>query len=87
MALLMLSTVDNPFDPFTQFDEWFAWDAKAGYHTLDLLGRLIRTSDDLSEAEQQDIYNSVVQEIVDENVLGLYIAVEEGTPPRPRQSA
>lgn len=26
MKVSMLTTFDNPFDPFTQFDEWFAFD-------------------------------------------------------------
>jgi hypothetical protein len=37
----MLSTSDNPFNPFTQFSEWLAWDTRAGYHSLGLQARVV----------------------------------------------
>jgi len=72
----MLTTVDNPFDPFTQFDEWNAYDVAAGYNTTSFLARVIRTSVEMSEADQDLEYESAVDEIVRENVLGLYRKVE-----------
>lgn len=71
----MLSTIDNPYNPFTQFDEWYAWDEAAGYHTSAFLSRVIITSDELSEADEQLAYLLAVDEIVQENVLGIYIKV------------
>ena len=68
----MLTTVDNPFDPFTQFDEWFAFDHNQGYNTPEFLARIARTSDDLSEADQSLAIEEAIDEIVRENVLGLY---------------
>lgn len=74
----MLTTVDNPYDPWTQWDEWFAWDAAAGYHTPGLLARVARTSDDLSEADQSLAIQQAIDEIVQENVLGIFRKVKEG---------
>jgi hypothetical protein len=68
----MLSTVDNPYDPFTQFDEWYAFDEAAGYHSSALLARIVRTSDDLSEADQSLAIEQAIDEVVRENVLGIY---------------
>jgi hypothetical protein len=68
----MLTTVDNPFDPFTQWDEWFAWDQNAGYHTPGFLARVARPSTELSEADQHLAVQQAIDEIVKENVLGLY---------------
>jgi hypothetical protein len=68
----MLTTVDNPYDPFTQFDEWLEFDERAGYNTIAFLGRVIRTSDDLSEEDQSLAIELAIDEIVSENVLGLY---------------
>ena len=45
----MLSTVDNPYDPRTSWDEWFAFDTAHGYGTCGLLARLCTSSDSLSE--------------------------------------
>lgn len=71
----MLTTVDNPFDPFTQFDEWYAWDQTAGYHTPGLLARVARIGDDLSEADQHLAIQTAIDEIVQENVLGVFMKV------------
>lgn len=49
----MLTTVDNPFDPFEQFTSWFMFDEEKGYHTCSYLGRIARTSDQLSEEENE----------------------------------
>lgn len=68
----MLTTVDNPFNPFTHFDEWYVFDAAAGYHTLSFLARIVRTSNELSEADQSLATEQAIDEIVKENVLGLY---------------
>jgi hypothetical protein len=68
----MLTTVDNPFDPFTQFDEWYAFDEEHGYHTTGFLARVVRSSDELSEADQDQAIEDGIDEIVKENVLGLY---------------
>lgn len=76
MAQHMLTTVDNPFDPFTQFDEWNSYDMAAGYNTLSFLGRVVRTSVEMSEADQDLELESAIDEIVKENVLGLYRKVE-----------
>lgn len=74
----MLTTVDNPYDPFTQWDEWFAWDASAGYHTPGLLARVTLTSDDLSEADQHLAVQQAIDEVVKENVLGVSRKVKQG---------
>lgn len=75
----MLTTVDNPFNPFTQFEEWYAWDARAGYHTLAYLARIVRTSSDLSDEDQALAEELAIDEIVKENILGVYRKVEQPT--------
>ena len=48
---VMLTTVDNPYDPFTQFDEWLMFDEDHGYHTCSYLARIAKDTDGLSEDE------------------------------------
>nr|DAS27532.1 MAG TPA: hypothetical protein [Caudoviricetes sp.] len=56
----MLSTVDNPYDPRTSWDEWFAFDTSHGYGTCGLVARLCTTSDSLSEElEIEEIENAI----------------------------
>ncbi len=73
----MLTTVDNPYDPFTQFKAWYVYDTSAGYHTLALLGRIVKTSDDLSDADQVLAAELAIEEIVQENVSGVHRKVTE----------
>lgn len=53
MARCALTTIDNPYDPFTQFDAWFQFDEGKGYHSCAYLARIARTSDQLSGAENE----------------------------------
>lgn len=68
----MLTTVDNPWNPFTNFDEWRAFDEARGYHTSAFLARIVRTSEALSDEQQSYAIEQAIDEIVQENVLGLY---------------
>lgn len=68
----MLTTVDNPWNPFTQFPEWFAWDDGHGYNSSGLLARVLVTSNELSDADQAFALNSAIDEVVRENVTGLF---------------
>jgi hypothetical protein len=72
MAESMLTTVDNPYDPFTQFDEWYAFDTRAGYNTSSLLARIVRSSDELSDADQSAAIENAIDEIARENVSGVH---------------
>lgn len=71
----MLTTTDNPFNPFTDYDEWYAFDERHGYHSTQMLARICVTSHELSEADEIVASNNAVIEIVQENVLGLWRAV------------
>jgi hypothetical protein len=72
MAESMLTTIDNPFNPFTQWDEWYAFDEAHGYDTLGFLARVVTTSDELSQADQNAAIDDAINEIVKENVSGIY---------------
>lgn len=73
----MLSTIDNPFNPFTHFTEWNAYDEQSGYFTNNLLARIVIDSDDLSDADQQLATEYAIDEIVKENALGIHVKVYE----------
>jgi hypothetical protein len=75
----MVTTVDNPYNYFTQFDQWYEYDTRMGYHTLSFFARIVRTSEDLSPADQEAAFDDAVNEIIEHNVLGLYRKVEDTT--------
>lgn len=72
MRVAMVTTTDNPYDPITQFDDWYAFDELQGYGTLSYLGRIAKTSQDLSAVDQAIAVEEAVDEIVKMNVLGIY---------------
>lgn len=74
-----LTTVDNPYNPFIQFDEWNAFDESMGYYTCSYLARIAKTSDELSDTDNDEAINSAINEILFFNVLGIYQKVTPTT--------
>lgn len=68
----MLTTFDNPFDPFTQFDSWFAFDVEKGYYSCSRLARIAKLSDDLSEKEADEEIERAIDEIIQYDFLNIY---------------
>lgn len=72
MAQVMLTTVDNPYNPFIQFDEWKAFDEAKGYYTCEYLARIAKTSIELSEADYDQAVEDAIDEILYHDLLGIY---------------
>ena len=68
----MLTTIDNPFNPFEQFDEWLLFDSERGYYSCSYLARIAKLSDDMSQAEADAEIERAIDEIVSLNPLGIY---------------
>jgi hypothetical protein len=68
----MLTTVDNPYDPFTEYSQWYAFDTRHSHHSCSLLARIINTSPEMSDADQAKATEDAIDEIVFENVSGMY---------------
>ena len=75
----ILTTVDNPFDPFEQFTSWFMFDEEKGYHTCSYLGRIARTSDQLSEEENELENERAIDEILKYDFRNIYKKVVQKT--------
>jgi hypothetical protein len=71
-VVYMLTTVDNPYNPFDEWDAWLVYDEAHGYNTSGLLARIAFTSDELSEADQALSIRQAIDEVVRENVSGLH---------------
>lgn len=68
----MLSTIDNPWNPFTHYAEWYAHDVTAGYHSTALLARVVVSSNELSDYDQELDIIRAIDEIVTENASGMH---------------
>lgn len=81
----MLTTIDNPYNPFDDYDSWYRFDQDKGYCSCSYLARIARTSDQLSDEENDREIERAIDEIVLFNPT-LYTKVIKGlgeTPPLP----
>ena len=53
---IRITTVDNPYDPFTHWEQWLLFDVNSGYNTCGRLANVTFISDSLSD---QEIFDSV----------------------------
>ena len=72
----MLTTIDNPFDPFEQFTSWFLFDVEKGYNTCSRLARIANISDELSEKEVDEEIERAIDEIIKYDFMNIYKKVK-----------
>ena len=70
--MVMLTTIDNPYDPFTQFDEWYAYDEQKGYCTCGLVARITKTSSNFGPSVILNDVEAAINEIIDLFPDGFY---------------
>lgn len=72
----MLTTVDNPFDPFDEFSSWYMFDVESGYNSCAYLARIAKTSDQFTEAENDEEIERAIDEIIKYDFRNIYIKVK-----------
>lgn len=77
-----LTTFDNPFDPNSQFEEWFRFDTQNKYYTCALVDRVMETKkEEITDPDDRDpdtLYELAIKSIVAMNP-GLYVIVQKDT--------
>ena len=73
-----LTTFDNPYDPFKQFTSWWMFDEEKGYHSCSYLDRIAKTSEELSEEENQKEIERAIDEIIKYDFMNIYKKVSVG---------
>lgn len=74
-----LTTFDNPYDPFDEFDSWFLFDTEKGYNSCGYLGRIVNTSEENSEEENEQEITKAIDEIIKYDFMNIYMKVEKET--------
>ena len=69
---VMLTTFDNPFDPFDEFVSWFLFDVENGYNTCSKLARIARSSEEFSSIEDKIETERAIDEIIHYDFLNIY---------------
>lgn len=65
MTRYMITTKDNPFDPFDEFEQWLQFDISHGYHSLNVLAdRAIVSNGQLSKESDEEAISEAIDEII-----------------------
>ena len=73
----MLTTFDNPFDPFEQFTSWFMFDVEKGYNSCSYLARIAKLTDDMTDQEVNDEIERAIDEIIQYDFANIYKKVKK----------
>lgn len=73
----MLTTHDNPFDPFEQFTSWFLFDEEKGYHSCSRLARIAKLTDSMSQKEADAEMERAIDEIIKYDFMNIYKKVTQ----------
>ena len=69
---VMLTTIDNPYNPFEQFDLWLLFDKEKGYNTCEYLARIVNLTNDMSEKEIEVATDRAIDDIIVNDPFGIY---------------
>ena len=75
----MLTTFDNPYDPFEEFTSWLLFDNEKGYNTCNYLARIAKTSDELSDQENNKEIERAIDEIIYYDPFNMYKKVKRNS--------
>ena len=70
-----ITTIDNPFDPFDDYNSWFMFDVEKGYYTSSKIGRLTKTTNDMTEKEEIEAIEKAIDRLIEIDPLDIYIKV------------
>ena len=73
----MLTTFDNPCDPFEQFTSWFMFDVEKGYNSCSYLARIAKLTDDMTDQEVSDEIERAIDEIIQYDFANIYKKVKK----------
>ena len=71
----MLTTIDNPFNPFDDFTSWFMYDVEKGYNSCSYVARIAKTSEQFTEKENNEEIERAIDEIIEHDFMNIYIKV------------
>lgn len=74
---VMLTTFDNPYNPFKEFTSWMLFDSEKGYNSCSYLGRIARTSDQMTDEENNSEIEKAIDEIIKYDFRNIYKKVRE----------
>lgn len=75
----MLTTIDNPYDPFDQFTNWLLFDKEKGYNSCEKIARLAKVSDDMSQKEIDEETERAIDRLIELDFTDTFTKVTKKT--------
>lgn len=72
MIDVMITTFDNPYDPFEEFNSWFAFDVEKGYYSCSKIARIAQLTEDMSEIEIQAEKERAIDALIKNDFLNVF---------------
>ena len=73
---VMLTTKDNPYDPFDNFSSWYMFDVESGYNSCAYLARIAKTSEQFTDYENDEEIERAIDEIIQYDIANVYVKVK-----------
>lgn len=67
-----ITTIDNPYDPFTEFESWYLFDVVKGYNTCQYLARVSKITPAMSDEEESLEVERAIDEIITYDFRNIY---------------
>ena len=77
MTCCMLSTIDNPFNPFEDYSSWLMFDKEKGYDSAERLMRIAKLNDSMTQKEENEEIERAIDEIIKYDILNVYVKVSK----------
>lgn len=73
----MLTTSDNPYNPWTDYEQWLVYDAQAGYNMPGYVARIYneKLPESSIEFDNDDVYLAAMLEVLEQNIYGNIIPI------------
>lgn len=68
----MLTTINNPFDPFTEWDKWYQFDIDSGDDCCGYLARVAHIVPSMSEEEEREAIDIAIETIIEQDPTNMY---------------
>lgn len=72
----MLTTTDNPYNPFDQFEQWLLYDNQFDHHCCEIVARITNESDELSDSENEEERENAIDRFIADDPINLYKKVK-----------
>lgn len=72
-----LTTFDNPFNPFDDFDQWHSFDKEKGYDSSEKVMRLAELTDEMTDIEENLEIERAIDRIITLDFQNIYKKVSK----------